>query len=145
MKKSFKLLCLLVIIIIILTLTGCKKRYYDDNVLSNDIASIEILKFAYSESVVDAESIRTLNDEEMELLLLDLSTIKFKWMIGMELPYLGEYGIKFISEDGSYQIVTHSSSFNYNNIGERTSTKRWFCSEEEFNNLVLKHIETADE
>ena len=144
MKKSFKLLCLLVMIIIILTLTGCKKHYYDDNVLINDIASIEILQFAYPKSEEEAESIRTLNDKEMELLLLELSKIKFKYMIGMELPNLGEYGIKFISEDGTYQIVTFSSSFNYNNIGKKTSTRRWECSEEEFNNLVLKYIETEE-
>ena len=145
MKKSFKLFCLLFMIIIILSLSGCKKHYYDDDVLSDDITSIEILKLAYPQSEFEAELIRTLNDEEMELLLSELSTVKFRSMIGMELPNLGEYGIKIISKDGTYQIITFSSSFNYNNTGKKTSTRRWECSEEEFNNLVLKYIETEDE
>lgn len=134
-----KILSFVLILAIAFVLSGCTHQYnYND--LMDNATKIEIVKKKYHNNHMDSILIKKLSNEEAKEILSDLAEIEFKTSFGMELPVLGEYGIKVYNKDGSYRIIFYNSSF-VDKDNKNISVKRWKCSEEEFDNLIFKFID----
>ena len=147
MKKTFKILCLgMILTNCVFFLSACKaKPRFDNDVMKENVVKVEIFKFPCATQFIDnveVEIIKELDVQEMDELFSELSKIIFKAKIGMEPPYLGDYGITLYNKNGDRQIVCFSTTYARNDTQRANSASgRWECSEEEFKTLIAKFID----
>lgn len=142
-KRILKLLSFGVAFTMLFALSGCKERYYDYYQIKEEIINVEIGELADNGTEDKPVIIKTLSSAEKDELLLGLSRLGFKNRVGTELPNLGRYCVRLYYADGNYQVIYHASSFNYDSTGKRITTRRWYCTKEEFDNLISMFIDTA--
>lgn len=133
-----KLYKILIVLIAMICLTACQSTefQYDLNELKSEVISVEIVNAYYdSNNLLVIDVVRTINQVDIEELLIDFSKIQFTILIGNPQITNGD-ALKINYVDG-YEIVSYNSILKYNFIDE-SMTQDDIYTPKEFEDFILK-------
>lgn len=129
MKKKY-VIFLVIILLFCMAFTGCEKKPYTFKQSVVEIEKIEIVDVpGYLEFTV----IKTFSETEKQEFINQIQTIKFGYYFGDPLS-IGGLAFMVTYNDGNYELISRRTGKYV--CGEKVSTVRKWCEEEDFNKLL---------
>lgn len=137
MKKTS---CILLICLsLCLTFVSCAKTFYYE--LKDEVEKIEIINIQEFYPDRNYVLLKTLSEEEMDELLLELSKIEFTYSMGP--PNTSPEGLclKLNCKNGEFMYINYNTSIKFNNENSiRTGERNLRCPEEKFYDDQYRNI-----
>lgn len=129
MKKKY-VIFLVIILLFCMAFTGCEKKPYKFEQSVDEIEKIEIVEL---KSVFDFTVIKTISEIEKTDFMEQLQTINFSCYYGNPRNIAG-VAIKITYNNEIYEVISYKTGKRV--VGEKVSTVRKWCEEEDFNKLL---------
>lgn len=124
MKKVYNL----IFIVLIFLLTCCRSDYkYDCDKLVNNVEKIEIIELNYPQSEYEATILYTLDSDENNELLSDLSKIKVEYPFG-DPPTMDGYSKRIFYKNQEYEVISRRGTKRYSKDGKEIAWYKRQCS-----------------
>jgi hypothetical protein len=125
----------------IISLVGCAKSYYYDcKDMKETVEKVEIVEFVrLDDGASDITLLKTLSDEEVDVLLQELSLVEFTNIFGDPRGPLG-ITLKLYFKNESFQYINIRGTQEFDKQGNLLKHYNRGCSEIEWKNFISKFM-----
>jgi hypothetical protein len=135
MKKNYSIFLFL---LFLLLTTGCSTFRFDNDTLSDEVETIEIIEIKDTTNGKEVSILKTFDTKQlMDELLINISELEYNQLYGDPEPLRG-ICFKLIYKNGDYEIIGKRKIEKYNKSDKPIYAMSKYCSGKEFNSIIDK-------